>query len=129
MANVVFSLIGPDLDPADIAVTGGPAATVAPNTSTSNTQTTLRRSYAVALDATTSKIVIETGLPAQDAGGSYALSLVPDGAVVAAGAEVYARGLVVTYSPSDGKLSIEENAASADAAFFITVDLAHSVTR
>lgn len=129
MANVVFSLIGPDLAPADIVVTGGPAATVAPNTSASNTQTTLRRSYAVALDAATSKIVIETGLPAQDAGGSYALSLVPDGAVVADGAEVYARGLVAKYSPNDGKLTIEESAASAAAAFFVSVDLAHSVTR
>lgn len=129
MANIVFSLIGSDLAPADIIVTGGPAATVAPNTSTSNTQATLRRCYAVELDAATSKIVIETGLPAQDAGGSYALSLVPDGAVLAAGAEVYARGLVATYSPADGKLTVEENAASATAKFFVSVDLAHTVTR
>jgi len=127
MANSVFSLIGPDLALADITVNAGPAATVAPNTSAANSPTTLRRSYAVEIDAATSSMVIETGLPSQAGGGSYALSLVPDGAG-GGGAEVYTRSILASYSPSDGKLTIDAG-NGANANLFITVDLAHTSTR
>lgn len=125
MPSTFTSLIGPDL----VAGTTAPAgSTIVPNTSSANTQTTLRRSYRVTQDSADATISVTTGLPAQAAPGSFALSLVPAG-VVADGAEVYARGLVANYNPATGVLSVEENAASADATYIVTVDLAHTLTR
>ena len=127
MASTFISLIGPDL----VAGTTAPAGSIiVPNTSSNNTQATLRRSYRVAQAAADGSLTVQTGLPAQNGAlGSFALSLVPDGAVPADGAEVYARQLCASYDHSNGELSITENVAGADATYIITVDLAHTVTR
>lgn len=129
MASTFISLIGPDL----VAGTTAPAGSIiVPNTSTSNTQTTLRCCYRVTQAAADASVLIQTGLPAQDGAlGSFALTLTPAGdpANPADGAEVYARQLVAFYDPSNGELSVTENVAGADATYFVAVDLAHSVTR
>lgn len=126
MANTVLSLIGPDLAIADIVVNAGPAPIPSANPSADNTQATLRRSYAVQFDTATSSIVIDTGLPPQSAPGSYALSLVPNAA--GAGALVYTRSVLASYSPTDGKLTLTAG-AGANADLFVTVDLAHTLSR
>lgn len=127
MANVIVSLIGSDLDPADIVNIAGPAATVTPNPSANNTQATLRRCYDVTMDALTTQLAIATGLPLQTGLGSYTVSLTPTTPALE-GLEVYVRQILATYLPTTGELTIE-GAAGAQAAFFVAVDLAHTVTR
>ena len=127
MANVVTSLIGSDLDPADIVNTAGPAATVTPNPSANNTQATLRRCYGVSMDALTTGLAIDTGLPLQAGLGSFSISLTPSTPLVE-GLEVYVRQIVANYAPTTGVLTIA-GAAGNFASFFVTIDLAHTVTR
>ena len=128
MPNTVFSLIGPDLVAGDVTLTGGPAlSAIVSNPSASNTQATLRRCYTVEVDGLTTLFVIQTGLPAQDAPGSYAVTLTPAGPL---GVEAYNRTLTAAYNAATGEVAIFAAPSAGDhAQAYLTLDLAHTVTR
>lgn len=130
MANTILSLIGPDLDPNNVTVDGVPGvATVTPNTSSANTQTTLRRCYAVVVDAAALVVKIATGLPSQDLPGSFALTLTPIAG--ASGKSAYERFASAGYLSDTGELSLELESplGATDAGVIVSVDLAHTATR
>jgi hypothetical protein len=143
----ILSLIGPDLAPADVQIfeqEPGEGVSIVPNESSANGPSYLRRSYVV---NGTGLVAIQTGLGAQPAPGSFALSAVPRFS------EQFPSSLYgLDYDPTTGVLlvalrgnellrSAEPPAAPFAAlqaeppfvvgtpGWFITVDLAHTITR
>lgn len=125
MANTIQSLIGPSVT-GTINNTGGPAATVVPNTSAANTQTTLRRCYTVNLDAGTTLLTFQTGLPVQDSPGSFVLTVTP---VSGDGIQVYAKQVSASYSAATGVVGLHAAVGPKDAPLLLAIDLAHTLTR
>jgi hypothetical protein len=133
MATRILSLIGPDVDPANITVDAGPAATVLPNLSTSNGPSYLRRVYLASIDGDATEVSFPTGLPAQDfdvlAGkfGSFSSSTTPSGPDTA---NALSRAAWTEYNPGTGVLTLHAAASPGDDAdLLITIDLAHTLTR
>lgn len=128
MASSILSLVGPDLDPADVKENGVPSLVpVIPNTSSANTQATLRRSYALQTVNGVTNVKIATGLPAQDLPGSWVLTMTPTSG--ASGKVAIQRFATAGYNSAASELTVELDAGVATAGVILSIDLAHTATR
>lgn len=133
----ILSLIGPDLDPSAVTIDSlapGENVTIVPNTSPNNTlpaynPAPLRRCYQVTTEAPLS---IATGLPAQVAPGSFLVTVTP----ICNEEGGFFEGLFgAHYDPVTGVLEFacnipqEEPLAQNGLSVYLSVDLAHSLTR
>lgn len=132
----ILSLIGPDLDPSAVTIDSlapGANVTIVPNTSPNNTlpaynPAPLRRCYQVTTEAPLS---IVTGLPAQVAPGSFLVTVTP----ICEEGRFFEGLFGAHYDPVTGVLEFacnfeqEEPLAQNGLSVYLSVDLAHSLTR